>query len=87
MHEKSVMDSVMRAIEQLAQDEKVKKITVVRVRLGALSHMSKEHFQEHFTIAAKGTIAENAVVEAEVSEDLNDPGAKDILIRSIDVAT
>jgi len=61
------------------------KVTKVSVQLGALSHMSQEHFKEHFDISAKGTIAENAIIETEVSDDINDPNAQSILLKSIDV--
>lgn len=86
MHEKSVMDHLMKKIFALAKEEKATKIVKVCVKLGALSHMSKEHFKEHFDIAAKGTIAQNAEIDAEESSDINDPNAALIMLKSIDVA-
>lgn len=86
MHEKSVMDDLMRKILELAEREEAKKVTKITVKLGALSHMSKEHFKEHFDIAALGSIAQDAAIEAEVSDDINDPHAQTVLLKSIDVA-
>lgn len=83
MHEKSLMDDLMKKILQLSNDQKVIKVSV---KLGALSHMSPEHFQEHFDIAAKGTLAEGAEIVAEESEDIHDPNAATILLKSIDVS-
>lgn len=85
MHEKSLMDDLIRKILLLAEEQKASKITKVYVKLGALSHMSKEHFKEHFTISAKGTLAQNAEIEAEESQDINDPNAMVILLKSIDI--
>lgn len=86
MHEQSLMNSLMNKILSLAEKEKATRVTKVSVKLGALSHMSPDHFKEHFDISAKGTIAENAVIDTEVSDDMNDPNAQTILLKSIDVA-
>ena len=85
MHEKSLMDNLMAKILQLAKKENALQVTKVSVKLGALSHMSKEHFIEHFDIAAKGTIAESAEIEAEESLDIHDPNATQVILKSIDV--
>ena len=85
MHEKSLMDDLMKKILLLAEREQAAKVTKIRVKLGALSHMSKEHFQEHFEIASQGTLAEGAEIEAEESEDLHDPDASSVILKNIDV--
>lgn len=86
MHEQSLMNNLMNKILSLAEKEKATHVTKVSVKLGALSHMSPEHFKEHFDISAKGTIAENAEIDAEEDRDINDPNAQTILLKSIDVA-
>jgi hydrogenase nickel incorporation protein HypA/HybF len=86
MHEHSLMNNLMKKILALAAKENAAKVTKVSVKLGALSHMSPEHFKEHFDFSAKGTIAENAIIETEQSTDVNDPNAQTILLKSIDVA-
>lgn len=85
MHEKSLMDDLMHKILQLAEVQKAAKVTRVHVKLGALSHMSPEHFKEHFTISADGTIAQDAEIFAEESHDIHDPDALAILLKSIDI--
>lgn len=85
MHEKSLMDNLMNKILILAEKEKAAKVTKVSVKLGALSHMSAEHFKEHFEIASQRTIAEHAEIDAEESQDMRDPDAQVILLKSIDV--
>ena len=87
MHEHSLMKNLMNKILVLAKKEHATKVTKVSVWLGALSHMSPAHFKEHFDISAKGTIAENAILDIEESQDIHDPNALSILLKSVDVAT
>lgn len=86
MHEHGLMNNLINQILLLAEKEHATKVTKVSVKLGALSHMSTEHFKEHFEISAKGTIAENATIDTEESDDVNDSNAQAILLKSIDVA-
>lgn len=86
MHEKSLTDNLIKKILSLASIENASIVTKVCVKLGALSQMSKEHFKEHFDISAKGTIAENAEIDAEESTDISDPYATTVILKSIDVA-
>lgn len=86
MHEQSLTNNLINKILILAEKEHASLVTKVSVKLGALSHMSAEHFKEHFDISAKGTIAENAIIDAELSDDINDPDAQSVLLKSIDVA-
>ncbi|NDD58037.1 MAG: hydrogenase maturation nickel metallochaperone HypA [Chlamydiae bacterium] len=86
MHEQGIIDALIKKILALARIENAKQITKVTVRLGALSHMDTEHFKEHFDISARGTIAENAIIEAEVSSDIQDPQAHFVTLLSFDVS-
>lgn len=85
MHEASLMNALMRRIDEIAAAEGATRVTAVRVRLGALSHMSPEHFREHWEVSSRGSIAREAELEVEVSEDLDDPGAQDVTLLSLDV--
>lgn len=88
MHEFSLMADLLRKIEHIAQEaggpEKI-TITAIRVKLGALSHISAEHFREHFATAIKGTVAEGARLDVEELTDTSDPNAQEILLDSIEV--
>ncbi len=87
MHEASLMNSLMNKIKDLAEQEQAKQVTTVRVWLGALSHMSADHFQKHFDQSSKDTIAEGATLNIEVSTDIADTNAQELLLRSIEVET
>ncbi len=75
----------MNKIQSIAADQDAKRIVNVRVKLGALAHISPEHFREHFVQAAAGTCAENAQLEVELLEDIHDPNAQEILLDSVDI--
>jgi hydrogenase nickel incorporation protein HypA/HybF len=79
------MDRLMRAIERAAREEDARRVTRIRVRLGALSHFTPEHFREHFADASRRTVAEGAEVDAELATDPTDPDAQGVVLESIDV--
>ena len=85
MHESSLMTGLMRRIEIAAAAESAGRVTGVSVWLGALSHISEDHFVDHFSRAAVGTIAEGARLDITVSEDPQDADAQDIRLKSIEV--
>ena len=86
MHEFSLMADLLRKIEQLSKDAEADKVTSVKVKLGALSHITPDHFREHFEEAIVGTVAEGATLDVEQSNDQDDPNAQDILLESVDIA-
>ncbi len=85
MHEFHLIHDLMKKIQGVAHNSGAAKIVGVHVRLGALSHISPEHFREHFEEAAKGTSAEGAALQIEVATDFSDPQAQDIILMSVDV--
>ena len=85
MHEASLMRGLMSKLQSLARDQQATRVKRVRVWLGALSHFSAEHFREHFEYASRGTLAENAVLDIELSTDIGDPCAQDVVLKSCDV--
>ena len=85
MHEQSLMNDLMAKIETIVKENNAEKAVAIDVWLGALSHMSAEHFTEHYEESAKGTLAEGAKLNITLSEDINDPNAQQILLQNIDV--
>ncbi len=84
MHEMSLIHNLVHKIEDIAREQKARKISSVKVRLGALSHISAGHFREHFEDETKSTVAEGARLDIEGSEDIHDPHAQDILLLSVE---
>lgn len=85
MHEASLMKSLMRQIETVAGTEGAARVVAVSVWLGALSHMSEQHFAEHFSQASKGTVAEGARLRITLSQDIRDANAQLIRLESVEV--
>ena len=85
MHEFSLINDLMRKIKDIAREQGATKVVGVKVKLGALAHISADHFREHFEEAAAGTVATGARLEVELNPDENDPNAQDILLDSVEV--
>jgi hydrogenase nickel incorporation protein HypA/HybF len=85
MHETSLMVDLLRKVEAILHEHHAKRVLSIKVRLGALSHFSPEHFREHFEIAARRTSAEHANLEIVLVGDINDPHAQDVMIENVEV--
>ncbi|NIQ02480.1 MAG: hydrogenase maturation nickel metallochaperone HypA [Nitrospinaceae bacterium] len=85
MHEQSLMADMMRKILSVSLMHGGSKVAGIKVKLGALAHISPEHFMEHFVEAAKNTVAEDARVDIEVETDTTDPRAQDIWIETVEL--
>jgi Zn finger protein HypA/HybF involved in hydrogenase expression len=77
VHELAAAQDVVRAVLEAAKKEGAGRVTAIALRVGRT--YAVENLQELIAIAAKGTIAEGATVEAEAV-----PGA-DIQVASIDI--
>lgn len=85
MHELSLIADLMQKVESIAASEKATKVLAVNVKLGALAHISPGHFRDHFVRAARGTIAEDARLFVELSEDVQDTQAQEVVLESVTV--
>ena len=85
MHERALMKDVMREIEDVALQEGATEVTLVAVRLGALSHFTPLHFLEHFQDVSRGTIAEGALIEAVIDEDLTSTSARGVILERVEI--
>ena len=84
MHETALVRDVVRRIEDVARATGARRITGAKIWLGALSHLSADHFREHYAIEAQGSIAAGASLAIEVSHDLGDPNAQNVRLESVD---
>jgi hydrogenase nickel incorporation protein HypA/HybF len=85
MHELSLFVDLLRKIEKVAEEQGAERVVRVRVALGALSHLSPEHFAEHFLGLTEGTVAEGAEFDIRVLDDIHDPHAQEVILESLDV--
>ncbi len=83
MHEAHLISDLIRKIECVVREQKAKRAVGIKVKLGALSHMTPGHFREHFEDASRHTAAEGALVEVEMLSDITDPHAQEILLEDV----
>ena len=85
MHETALVRNLVHRVEKLCADEEAERVVEVSVWLGALCHMSPEHFADHFRQEASGTCADQAHLRIETSDDINHPHAQDVLLQSLEL--
>jgi hydrogenase nickel incorporation protein HypA/HybF len=85
MHETALVRDVVGRINQLANAAGAHRVVTAKVWLGALSHLSDQHFRDHFVIAAAGSRAAEATLEIETSDDPHDPSAQNVRLESIEL--
>jgi len=85
MHELSLLKGLLSKIEAIAKDNNSDKILGVTIKLGALSHISPDHFREHFDQVVVGTVAEGAKLTVQALTDMSDPEAQQIILESVEV--
>lgn len=85
MHEFSLINDLVRKIISVAIEQRARKVIGLTVKLGALSHISPDHFREHFVHASRGTVAEGARLHIEVLTDVTDPQSQEVLLENIEI--
>jgi len=85
MHEFSLIRDLIQKITTIAREQNAGKVTGVTIGIGALSHISPEHFREHFIHATRGTVADGARLNIEVVNDNNDPAVQEVLLKNIEM--
>jgi len=86
MHEFSLLKDLLQKIKSVAQENGSDQVVGVRVKLGALAHISPSHLREHFDQAVVGTVAEGARLDIEELQDQRDPHAQEIILDSVEIA-
>ncbi len=85
MHETGLVRDLIGRITTAAAANDGGRVVAVRVWLGALSHLSAAHFQEHFEIESRGTPAEGARLTVTESTDFADPRAQHMVLESLEM--
>lgn len=85
MHERALMDDLVRKVLAVAEAEGAESVARIRVRLGALSHFTPEHFVEHWVDASRGTMAEGAEADATMDGNLTGEAAQGVVLESVEI--
>ena len=84
MHEHTLIKSLLHKIDDIALQQTPKRIQHITITLGALSHISAEHFREHFEQAVANTPLQSVALTVECETDIHANTAQDIILKSID---
>lgn len=87
MHETGLVSDLIRQLEHIAADNEPASITTIRVRVGALTQISEQHFSEHFNRAVIDHPLGNANLEVNCSEDTSAADAQAIILESVELET
>jgi len=85
MHELSLINNLLAKIDSVVKANGGRRAVAVEVWLGALSHLSKDRFADYFEQFSRGTLAEGAWLDIELSEDMDDANAQQVLLKNIEV--
>ena len=85
MHEEALLRDLMRKVEAVARENGAARVVLVRLWVGALAHLSEDQLRERWALTARGTVADGARLEIEMSIDLDDPRATGFVLRSLEV--
>lgn len=65
MHELSVTEQILKITLKHVEGQDVNRIVTVHLRIGDLTELEGEWIQRYFDYLAKGTLAENALLQIE----------------------
>ncbi len=85
MHEMTLLNDLLKKVREVAKSEQGKRVKSISVWLGAMSHISADHFKEHFDWATKDSDLDGVPLNIETSTDAFHPQAQDILLKSVDI--
>ena len=85
MHEMSLLRDLLQKLNAIALENKADRIVAATVKIGALAHISGDHFREHWHHAVTGHVAEHARLDIVESTDQSDPDAQEIILVSVEV--
>lgn len=85
MHEEALLRDLLRKVEELARANGARHVGGIRLWVGALAHLSEPQVRERWDLLTRGTVAEGARLVVELSDDLGDPRATGVVLKSLDV--
>ena len=83
MHESRVVSDILNEIERVSALNRVDHVDVVRIEIGALSHVTPSGFGGHFDLVSEGTVAQGARLDIAQSKDHGAPGALNVRLVSV----
>jgi hydrogenase nickel incorporation protein HypA/HybF len=75
---------MMASIQKIMADNSFVSVRRIKVKIGALSPFSADHFREHFDEAVAGSPIEQAVLVVETADDIGADDALSIVVEEIE---
>ena len=86
MHERRLAQSLVRSAGLAALGEGASRVSALRLRVGALSHIDPDSLRGQVEWWSQGTIVEGARIEVEqAGSDIDDRHSQDVTLVSLDV--
>jgi hydrogenase nickel incorporation protein HypA/HybF len=85
MHETGIVRDLVRRLETAAAEAGARRVISAHVWLGALSQFSAEHFRSHFEDESRGTLAQGAGLDIDVSTEALHPSAQQVIVQSVEL--
>lgn len=79
------IDDLIRELEAVVREQGGRRVTRVRVRVGALSPLAPDHVREQLAEAARGTLAEEAQVHVEVATGHAASEARGLFLETVEL--
>ncbi len=83
MHESALLADLRRELDAVAHRQQAVRLTAVTLWLGALSHVTEATVRARWPEVTRGSAAEGARLTVEVSQDIHDPRARGVVLRSV----
>jgi len=84
MHEEALLRDLRRKLIEVAREAGA-PVRRVRIRVGALSHVTEESLRRRWSEVVDGTPARDARLEVELSRDPADPAAQGVYLVDLTV--
>lgn len=83
MHESRLVTDILTEIDRVAAANGVDHVSVVRIEIGALSHVTPDGLAGHLSMMSTGTVADGAELDITKSTDSDAPDALEVRLVSI----
>ena len=86
MHEEAILRDLVHKVQEVAQTNGGARVTRIDLWVGALAHFSESALRERWALATRATALEGSGLAVEMSNDVHDPRAQGVILRSVEVS-
>lgn len=85
MHEEAILRDLVRKVDEVARAAGGRPVVRVRLRVGALAHLTGPQAETRWPDLARGTWGAGARIEVDAGTDVSDPDAQRVRLVSVDI--